>query len=194
MLDQLKMWWNKQEISSIELPRGFKVRRFGGSDSDIDLWIGITKNGLLPDDATKDNFIEAMVNYPYLDTGNIIFIEDNGYGVATITPVIQENKMGYIHMVACRPEYRGMGLGNVLNNIALKFLYDAGCNNAYLTTDDFRLPAIKSYITAGLLPVLYNDADEMESRWLNVLSELNIDRISAVDNAGNFVKEILRSV
>lgn len=101
---------------------------------------------------------------------------------------------GYIHMVACRPEYRGMGLGNVLNNIALKFLYDAGCNNAYLTTDDFRLPAIKSYITAGLLPVLYNDADEMESRWLNVLSELNIDRISAVDNAGNFVKEILRSV
>ena len=188
------MWWNKQVVSSVELPQGFTVRRFSGSDSDIDLWIDITKNGLLPQDATKDNFIEAMVNYPYLDTENIIFIEDNSYGVATITPVIQENKMGYIHMVACRLEYRGMGLGNALNNIALKFLYDAGCNNAYLTTDDFRLAAIKSYITAGFLPVLYNDADEMESRWSNVLSELNIDRISAVDSEGHFVKEIVKSI
>jgi hypothetical protein len=43
-----------------------------------------------------------------------------------------------------------------------------------LTTDDHRLAAIKTYLDAGFLPVLYNDPDsDMRARWDKVLTDLH---------------------
>ena len=182
------MWWKRKEVKPVNLPDGFSVRRFNGTDLDIDLWIDITKNGLLPDDATHEHYIDKMINHLDLDINNILIIENNGVGVATITPIVHQNKLGYIHMVACIPAFRGLGIGNELMNIAMTFLFDAGCENVYLTTDDFRLPAIKSYITADFFPVLYDEPLEMEKRWIKIMNELHIDTIDMVDNEGNFVK------
>lgn len=192
-MEQLKMWWNRKKVKPAVLPEGYSLRRFNGSDSDIGLWVEIAKNGLLPEDAQRDAFTALMTHYPDLDSGNIFFIEKNGVGAATVTPVVHEGGLGYVHMVACRPEHRGKGLGNALNRVALQFLYDAGCSRAFLTTDDFRLAAIRSYLSADFFPVLFGNAAEMADRWAKVLEKLGVDEADAVDEEGVFIRKLRRA-
>ena len=47
----------------------------------------------------------------------------------------------------------------------------AGYRHVYLKTDDWRLPAIKTYLKLGFLPFLF--APDMEERWREVCSELD---------------------
>jgi len=187
-MQQLKMWWKRMKPDEVNLPAGFTVRTF--RESDIDVWIEICKAGkLLPDDAAHQNFVDTMVNRENLNVSDIIFIEHNGRVVATTTPVVDEReKLGYVHMVAVLPEFRGFKLGKQLNNLVMNEIYNAGCENAYLTTDDDRIPAIKSYLTAGFYPVLY-DVD-MEERWRKVMQTLEIHELSAVDESGEFCETI----
>ena len=65
----------------------------------------------------------------------------------------------------------------MLNSVAMTALYEAGAQVAYLTTDDFRLPAIKSYLKAGFYPVLYarEEYDTMRQRWTSVLEKLGVE-------------------
>jgi ribosomal protein S18 acetylase RimI-like enzyme len=44
-------------------------------------------------------------------------------GLATITAIVHEDGQGYIHMVASKPECRGLGIGNAMNYLAMKKLY-----------------------------------------------------------------------
>jgi len=188
-MEQLRMWWNRKEVRPVCLPEGVTIRRFNGSDEDIDIWVDIAKHGLLAEDADRDDYIGTMLKHKDLDTNNIFIFEKDGASAATITPIIFKDKnQGYIHMVACKTEYRGIGIGSQLNNAAMKVLYDSCVPSAYLTTDDFRLAAIKSYITADFFPVLF--ADDMEERWCKILKQLNIESVDAVDANGNFLKSI----
>ena len=66
-------------------------------------------------------------------------------------------------MVACKPEFRGLGIGTRLNTEAVRTLFRAGMKTAYLTTDDFRIPAIKSYLRAGFYPDIKDE--EHRARW-----------------------------
>ena len=72
-------------------------------------------------------------------------------------------------MVACKESCRGKGIGSLLNQIALYELKKEGMETAYLTTDDWRLPAIKSYLRVGFEPDL--STDEFRERW-KVIYEL----------------------
>lgn len=192
-MEQLKMWWIRKEVKPVMLPEGYSVRRFDGTEKDIDAWVDICKNGLLGPDAGREAFQSTMVEYQDLDVRNIIFIVHGDNAVATVTPVVHDGGLGYVHMVACRPDQRGKGLGNALNRLVMRFLYDAGCDRAYLTTDDFRLAAVKSYLSADFMPVLYGDEAQMERRWADVFEKLGVDEIQAVDDNGAFVKTIRRS-
>ena len=72
-------------------------------------------------------------------------------------------------MVACKPDFRGMGIGHILNNIAVNVLKTKGMKTAYLTTDDWRLPAIKTYLKAGFTPDLTTEPDFKE-RWNKIFA------------------------
>ena len=54
---------------------------------------------------------------------------------------------------------------------ALNRLLDCGYADIYLTTDDFRLPALKTYLQLGFLPDMFNE--EMPERWKMVCQMLN---------------------
>ena len=73
-------------------------------------------------------------------------------------------------MVACRPESRGRGIGTLLNDIAVNVLKNEGMETAYLTTDDFRIPAIKSYLRCGFAPDL--STDDFKERWAKIYAEI----------------------
>ena len=88
-------------------------------------------------------------------------------------------------MVACHTDARGNKLGEALLARAMAKLKEEmpGENRiTRLTTDDWRLPAIKGYIRAGFLPVLYDD--DMEERWRRILGELGFSGIPMVTEDG----------
>ena len=50
-----------------------------------------------------------------------------------------------------------------------------------LTTDDFCLPAIKTYLDAGFLPVLHGGKDsEINRRWNEVIKNLNYPSVERI--------------
>lgn len=79
---------------------------------------------------------------------------------------------GDIGWIAVDPRFRGQGLGYSVSAAATNKLIEAGYTKISLYTEDFRLPAIKTYLRIGFVPVLY--LDEMESRWQRVFDSLAI--------------------
>lgn len=76
-------------------------------------------------------------------------------------------------MVGSLPECRGLGIGKAMLSKALMILHGRGCAVTTLTTDDFRLAAIKTYLDAGFRPVLWPDAEsDMRQRWDAVIASL----------------------
>lgn len=77
-------------------------------------------------------------------------------------------RQGYLHMVASLPEYRGRGLGRAVTVAALDFMANRGDVEVILDTDDFRIPAIRLYISLGFVPVYNIDCDN-RNNWKEIL-------------------------
>lgn len=78
--------------------------------------------------------------------------------------------VGYVHWVGVDPAARGRQLGTVIMAAVMARFVADGFGTAVLETDDFRLPAITSYLAQGYVPQ-YPDADH-EARWSAVFAEL----------------------
>jgi len=75
--------------------------------------------------------------------------------------------------VAADPAHRGKGLGQAAIAAATRVLLEHGAKCIYLLTDDWRVPAIKSYIKVGYVSVYHNP--EMRRRWQELFLKLNLD-------------------
>jgi len=84
----------------------------------------------------------------------------------------EEAKEGCIHMVACKPDFRGRGLGRLMLRMAVAVLKENGMETASLVTDDWRIPAIKAYLKVGFVPDLDSEPDYKE-RWDRIFSIIN---------------------
>ena len=114
---------------------------------------------------------------------DIWFVENNkGERVGTITTITHQDNSGYVHMVKAKESERGKGLGQAMAQYSLKVFEDRGIDNIILTTDDYRLPAIKTYLDAGYLPVVYGERDnEINKRWDKVLENLNYPEVQRLE-------------
>ncbi len=171
-MEQLKMRWTDDHSPAPELriPDGCEIRRFTELDGALDAWLDIVQYGL--SDGRKDAgyYKSVMLDWPDYSEDRNFFVVADGEPAATLTVICHpENKEGYIHMVACKEKFRGRGFGTLLNTLALKVLKEEGMETAYLTTDDWRIPAIKSYLRAGFVPVI-PDA-ETDARWKAVFEK-----------------------
>lgn len=77
------------------------------------------------------------------------------------------HEMGW---VAALPEHQGHGLGRVVTAAATWAVMQDGAKNIYLLTDDWRLPAIKSYLQVGYVP--FYSEPEIEKRWKAIFASL----------------------
>jgi len=57
-----------------------------------------------------------------------------------------------------------------VTDAAIARLIAAGYQRIYLLTDDFRLPALKTYMNVGMAPFLY--AADMQGRWKEIRRQL----------------------
>jgi mycothiol synthase len=77
---------------------------------------------------------------------------------------------GYVHYVGARVSARGRRLGEVVTRRVLVHFVAAGLDQAVLETDDFRLPAVRTYLRLGFMPEPRTPGEAR--RWSKVLRNL----------------------
>jgi mycothiol synthase len=81
-----------------------------------------------------------------------------------------ERRTGIVHMVCVHPAHRGHRLGYALVLATLRYFRDHGFERAILSTDDFRLSAIRTYLDLGFSPDLKEPGHG--ARWAEVAARL----------------------
>lgn len=77
---------------------------------------------------------------------------------------------GYVHYVGVDSRHRGHRLGEIVTHAVLRDFVASGETSAVLETDDFRGPAIRTYLRLGFVPE-YRGSDD-QARWSLVLRGL----------------------
>jgi mycothiol synthase len=77
---------------------------------------------------------------------------------------------GELGWVASDLAHKGHGLGMTVCAAVVNRFLSAGYRNIYLNTDDFRLPAIKTYLRLGFVPLLHTP--DMHDRWQVICDQL----------------------
>lgn len=159
------------EAPSVSLPENCQVRNFSELENAMDAWLEIVQYGLTEGKMDEAFYHAAMTARPAYQEDKCFFVLENGIPVATLTVICDYDKSeGYIHMVACHEAARGKGYGTLLNQIAVSVLKKERMATAYLTTDDWRIPAIKSYLRAGFTPDM--STDDFEKRWAIIREQI----------------------
>ena len=188
-MSQLKMLRPSAPIKLRPLPEGYTYALYGGTEAEVDAWLEMCRLGqLLPENPPesgdfRDWFKVTVLDYADLNPAeDILFVLDScGTPVATLCAVKHGEEQGYIHMVAAHPAVRGKGIGHAMLSRGLEQLEARGCTYAILTTDEFRLSAIKTYLDAGFRPVLWADPDsDQRSRWEAVLAALGYEPVTMI--------------
>jgi mycothiol synthase len=91
--------------------------------------------------------------------------------MATHNPTDRHSFGGELGWVASDLAHKGHGLGMTVCAAVVNRFLSAGYRNIYLKTDDFRLPAIKTYLGLGFIPLLFSE--DMHGRWQIICDQLN---------------------
>jgi mycothiol synthase len=155
----------------LEVPHGLALRTFHGGDEGCWARLMTGAVGVWDEAATGRLFLGD----PGVREEGIFFLATGEDCVATATDKrLPESEVGYLHMVAVAPPYRGRGLGRCISLAALLHMRERGCREAVLDTDDLRLPAIRMYLGLGFVPEMVG-ADHAE-RWRAIFAELGAAR------------------
>ena len=109
------------------------------------------------------------------DAKNDIFIVSNSgspVGFAVLHKKNLSSGLREVGYIAVRPENRGKRLGYKLIIHILTEMKKMGIEQAYLRTDSFRIPAIKTYLKCGFYPYIKNENEK--KRWQGVMKKINI--------------------
>lgn len=185
-MKQLKMIRPSGEVIKRGLPDGFSFAFFKECREDIDDWCEICRGARMLSSLDNDeSFRKIMRSVKNIDPERDIFfvLAPNGQKIATSTLIHNKEKnSGYLHMVAAIPDYRNIGLGHAMLSFAMSLAEERGIEHCILTTDDYRLPAIKNYLVGGFRPVLYDDPEsDMRARWLAVAQGLGIKELNFIE-------------
>jgi mycothiol synthase len=110
----------------------------------------------------------------------VTYVVDEGDKIIATASVRYHERFpgaGYVHWVGVDPAQRGRRLGAVVMARVMRRFAADGRSFSILETDDFRLPAIASYLGQGFVPH-YTDPDH-EERWSKVFEQLAQGRRTA---------------
>ncbi len=182
---QIRMCWLRgtERPQKYDFPEGYTVEHYNGDyDQKVQfyrLWCG--KYGT--DQEVRDMFGGAFEKYrDCVPEKDVFFVRYNGEIVASITAIYHKReKCGYVHMVCIREDFRGKHLSRPLNSLAMQRIWDDGGSYAFLTTNDWRENAIRSYIKAGFLPQMNaympKERQSIWQRWEAIYEKLELGEI-----------------
>ena len=181
-MNQLIMRWaNDGAEAEFTLPEGAELLTVNQLDDGVKIWSDIVchmeKEGITEyPDGYMQFYKKVMLDMKNYSEDLCFILSLYGSPAATFTVICdEESGEGYVHMVAAKPEFRGCGLGSLMRRIAVSVLKKEGMRSAYLTTDDWRIPAIKGYLKAGFYPDL-DSSEDYPSRWEKIYAIINADK------------------
>ncbi|MDP6037043.1 MAG: GNAT family N-acetyltransferase [Candidatus Latescibacteria bacterium] len=173
-LPQLEMFRdNLNDLPAIQEIADYDVRTFQPGDEAV--WCQIME-GNVGSNWTEESCRTKLTEDPRFKAENLFFIIHNDEAIASTCAWHTKDQApdtGTVHMVAALPGHRGKGLGHLLNALVLHRLKDLGYQKSHLKTDDWRLPAIKTYLNAGFAPL--NTHESHPERWDKIFSELGVE-------------------
>ena len=170
---QLQMVWPEQLLTAppkVQLPDGYTIRTYqpgdearfyevmalagwpGWNDEKLRPWLSrILPDGwfMIIDEASDEIVATAMCLHNYKETHPF------------------QGELGWL---ACDPAHTGKGLGAVVSAAVTARFIAAGDKRICLYTEGYRLPALKTYLKLGYVPLLY--APEMPDRWQAICTQL----------------------
>ncbi|MCQ2471484.1 MAG: GNAT family N-acetyltransferase [Clostridia bacterium] len=193
---QLKMYWfTSNELEELTLPEGYSFSHFSEKNRDVDIhdWNECIRTWEESDETDEERFKQEIYDFKdIVPEEDVWFLDYNGEHIGTSTSfIMSENGHGDMHWVGIKKEFRGKGLSKYLTNIIMKTLKERGADFVSLTTGEGRPAAVKAYLTAGFLPVEYDEG--MVERWEKVLKTYNIDKIQMLNEDGTPFKVIYKA-
>ena len=185
-MKQLKMIRPHGEVVKRSLPDGYSFVFFKDCRADIDAWCDICRKANMASNNDNDEiFNKVMRSVRGIDLENDLFfvVAPDGTKIATSALIHKkDSNSGYLHMVAAIPEYRNLGIGHAMLSFAMSLSEERGIDYCVLTTDDYRLPAIKNYLVGGFCPVIYDDPEsDMRLRWISVAQKLGFKKLNFIE-------------
>ena len=167
---------NLAGLPQLEIPEGYEIRTYQEGD-DVH-WANVISDSFggerTPEDARRD-----IMDRDVFDPEGLYFVTYQGTPVGTTCAwkdTLDETDVGIVHMVGVHSTHTGHKLGRCVTLSVLLYLRDHSFKCAKLGTDDFRLPAIKTYLNLGFLPV-YVDVTQPE-RWREIFRKLDLPAMS----------------
>lgn len=149
-----------------EPPPGYVLRLLRSGEEEA---LARTLANAFPDHAWPvEKALRDLVEAP--DVLATFVVAHNGLPIATASARDTPNDFpnsGYLHWVACDPAHQGQGLGVLVTLRVLHHFREQRYADSVLETDDFRLPAIRTYLRLGYQPV-YRAAGH-EARWQKII-------------------------
>ncbi|MCL1793451.1 MAG: GNAT family N-acetyltransferase [Oscillospiraceae bacterium] len=174
-MEQLKMLRESKIVDPAKFPEGYHMRSYIGENGDGAAWCKCCLGGELGiEEASEAAFENKMLADKYVNPQNIFFlVSPMGEIAGTVTyQYTGDEDTGCIHMVAIEKSHQGKKLALPMILYAVQKILADGRKNIVLTTDDWRISAIKTYLRAGFCPVIGGDA-EMEKRWKAVQNNIS---------------------
>ena len=167
-MEQLKMLRDDKIADSAQFPEGYHMRSYIGENGDGAAWCKCCIGGSLGiEEASEATFENRMLGDKYVEPKNIFFlVSPEGEIAGTVTyQHTDDEDTGCIHMVAIEKSHRGKKLALPMVLHAVQKIIEDGKTKIVLTTDDWRISAIKAYLRAGFRPEIKPGDAEMENRW-----------------------------
>lgn len=190
-MKQLLMKWNAQQLGAVELPEGYHEYRFTRGGDEVFTEEKFKKQWI---DIRDKNHSEEQVKWFYTvyddmrvpDDGFFCVLDKDGTIVATAHIQLGEHTpdSATVHAVAASEEHRGKKLGKAVTVMVMRYAFEKGIKELYLTTDDWRTAAVNLYIRLEFMPVMYED--DMRERWTKLIRENGYENVAIIDEEGNY--------
>ena len=189
-MSQLLMKWETQPVTPVKIPDEYSeyVFKRGGDELFTEeefkyQWI----------DLRDKNHSDEMVEWFHVvyddakvpDDGFFCILDKDNKIVATAQILLGEYTpdSATLHAVSASPEHRRKNLGKAVTVAVMKYAFDNGIKEVYLTTDDWRTAAVNLYVSLGFMPIMYTDG--MRERWQKLCNENNFCDIKIIDEKGD---------
>ena len=169
---------NLEALPELQLPSGYGMRTY--REGDEAHWAHIISDSFGGRKRTAQDTRNEITSRDVFLPDGFYFATHQGTPVGTACAwrqSVEETDVGYVHMVGVVAEHTGHKLGKWVSLAVLTYFRDNGFKCSMLDTDDFRIPAVKTYLNLGFIPV-YVEAGQPE-RWQKIFETLGLPAMSA---------------
>ena len=168
---------NLEDLPELELPAGYSMRTYHKGDEEH--WARIISDSFGGRERTAQDTANEITSRDVFIPDGFYFAIHRGVPVGTACAwrqSVDEKDVGYVHMVGVVAEHTGHKLGKWVSLAVLSHFRDNGFKCSMLDTDDFRIPAVKTYLNLGFIPVYVEEGQP--ERWSDIFEKLGLPSMS----------------